>query len=217
LQWILKLTISLMAIATIAALAAQATATRKRVAGATAAALTALVGLTTLQAISRQVFVVGYAPPVEAIAVVGGAFFLFGAFVVWATQKWPRHTIPSSVGAITYSWIAIGLSLATWAIGELATQDHYASDVKSWVIILALSILAVVAGLSFRRGTALGRVLIRVVSGLALLYSAFWLHRGGLDEAIGYWPAIVLAVALSIYSLVVSLRLVRPNRRLERP
>jgi hypothetical protein len=87
-ELILKLTIALLAIATIAVLAARAAPKRKPIAGAIAAALSALVGLTTLQAISRQVFAVGYVPPVEAIGVVGGAFFLFGALVVWVIQKW---------------------------------------------------------------------------------------------------------------------------------
>ena len=85
---ILKLTISLLAVAAVAALAARAAPKRKLIAGATAAAFGALVGLITLQQISRQVFAVGFVPPAEAIVVVGGAFFLFGALVVWVIEKW---------------------------------------------------------------------------------------------------------------------------------
>ena len=89
---ILKVTISLFAVASIAVLAARAARKRKIIAGATAAALTALVGLVTFQAILTQVFTVGFVPPVEAIVAVGGVFFLFGALVVWVTQtSWPNN------------------------------------------------------------------------------------------------------------------------------
>lgn len=84
----LKLAISLLSIAGAAALVAKATPKRKILAGATAAALSALVGLTTLQAVSVQVFDVGYLPPVEEVAIVGVAFFLFGALVGWVLQRW---------------------------------------------------------------------------------------------------------------------------------
>lgn len=84
----LKLAVALLSITAVAVIVARVTLRRKVVAGAAAAALSALVGLTTLQAISGQVFEVSYVPPVEAIATVGIAFFLYGGLVGWGTQRW---------------------------------------------------------------------------------------------------------------------------------
>jgi hypothetical protein len=110
------------------------------------------------------------------------------------------------IRAVTYAWVSVGLALAAWAVWGLATEEHHASVVESWLIVLAFSVLAVAAGLTFGRGAALGPVFVRVVSSLALLYSGAWLLLGGVDDAPGYWPAIVAAVALSVYSLAVSRR-----------
>ena len=111
-----------------------------------------------------------------------------------------------SIRAVMYAWTCVGLSLAASTVWGLATEDHSASVVEAWLIVLAFSILAVAAGLTFGRGAAIGRVLVRVVSSLTLLYSAAWLLLGGVDDAPGYWPGIIVGVALSIYSLVVSRR-----------
>jgi hypothetical protein len=114
------------------------------------------------------------------------------------------HYVSFRVRAVMYAWTSVGLALAAWATWGLATEGHLPSVVEGWLIVLAFSVLAVAAGLTFGRGAAIGRVLVRVVSSLALLYSGAWLLLGGVDDAPGYWPAIVVAVALSVYSLVVS-------------
>jgi hypothetical protein len=116
------------------------------------------------------------------------------------------HDMTFRVRAVMYAWISVGLALAAWAVWGLATQDHYASVVESWLITLAFAVLALAAGLTFGGGAAIGPVLVRVVSSLAILYSGAWLLLGGVDDAFGYWPAIVAAVALSVYSLGVSRR-----------
>jgi len=110
------------------------------------------------------------------------------------------------VRAVIYAWTSIGLALAVWAVWGLATQDHYASVVESWLITFAFAVLAMAAGLTFGRGTTIGFVLVRIVSSLALLYSGAWLFLGGVDDAPGYWPAVVAAVALSVFSLGASRR-----------
>jgi hypothetical protein len=84
----LKFTIALFAVAAAAVIAARAASNYKLTVGASVAALCALVGFVTIQAISRQVFAVAYLSPLDEMAIVGCTFFLFGALVVWATQKW---------------------------------------------------------------------------------------------------------------------------------
>jgi hypothetical protein len=108
------------------------------------------------------------------------------------------------VRAVSYSWTTVGLALAAWAMWGLVMGRNYTFVVKSFLIVLGFSVLAVTAGLTFGGGAALGRVLVRLVSLLALLYSGAWLLLGGVDDAPGYWPAIVAAVGLAIYSFVVS-------------
>lgn len=102
------------------------------------------------------------------------------------------------VGAL---WALVGLALGAWAIWGLLNEDHSRSVVESWLIVLAFAVVCVAAGITFGRTGLLGRVLVRVVSVLALLYAAVWLLFGGLDDASGYWPAIVFATGLSVYAL----------------
>jgi hypothetical protein len=91
---LLKLAIAFIAIAGVAALAANASRKRRRIAGGGAAALSALAGLVTVQAVSAQVFDVGYFPSADAVAIVGTTFFLFGAAVVWGLDtRWPNKSL----------------------------------------------------------------------------------------------------------------------------
>ena len=105
-----------------------------------------------------------------------------------------------------YLWILAGVALGSWAVCGLTTEEHSKSVVESWLIVLGFAVLAVVAGLTFGCTATLGRVLIRLVSIFALLYSAVWLFLGGIDDASGYAPAIAFATVLAIYALVVSRR-----------
>jgi hypothetical protein len=91
---ILKLTISFFAVAAVAVLAAMMASKRTLIAGGTAAALSGLIGLTTVQALSAQVFDIGYLPTLDAAVIVSLVFFLFGAFVVWGWRKWwPNNSL----------------------------------------------------------------------------------------------------------------------------
>ena len=113
------------------------------------------------------------------------------------------------VRAVSFLWTGVGIALGAWAVWGLITEEHWRSVVISWLILLGFALLAVVAGVTFGTTGLLGRVLIRVVSSLALLYSAAWLLLGGLDDAPGYWPAIVVAVALAIYAFAIARRQAR--------
>ena len=108
------------------------------------------------------------------------------------------------VRAVSYLWAIVAVALAAWSLLGLATDEHSRSVITSWLIALGFSVLALAAGLTFGRTDLLGRVLVRVVSVLALLYSAAWLLLGGVEDAGGYWPAIIFAVALAIYTLVAA-------------
>jgi len=101
-------------------------------------------------------------------------------------------------------WAIVGVSLGAWAIFGLLTEDHYRSVVESWLIVLSFACVAVVGAATFARGQPIGRWLIRVVSVLALLYAVMWLLLGGVEDASGYWPAIVVGVGLSVYALAVA-------------
>src|SRR5437762_14011877 len=101
-------------------------------------------------------------------------------------------------------WLLVGLALAAWSIWGLATQDHWPSVVISLLLVLGFSVMAIVAGAVFGRTNTFGRVLIRIVSGLALIYAFAWLFLGGIDDAASYAPGIVLLVALSIYAFVAA-------------
>jgi hypothetical protein len=105
-----------------------------------------------------------------------------------------------------YLWILAGVALGTWAVWGLVTEEHSKSVVESWLIALGFAVLAVVAGVTFGRTAILGRVLIRLVSIFALLYSAVWFFLGGMDDASSYAPGIAFATVLAIYALVASRR-----------
>ena len=108
---------------------------------------------------------------------------------------------------VSWLWVAAGVALGAWASWGLATEGwEFQSVVVSWFITLSFALLAVAAGLAFLRGGALGRVLVRLVSSLALLYSAAWLLLGGVEDAGNYWPGITLGVTMSVYAFVVSRR-----------
>src|SRR5260370_34399690 len=92
-------------------------------------------------------------------------------------------------------WVAVGVALAAWSIWGLATEEHYASVVQSWLVTFAFAALAIGAGLTFGRTKMFGRALVRTVSGLALLYSLSWLFLGGGTDARSYTPAIICPVA----------------------
>ena len=108
------------------------------------------------------------------------------------------------VRAVSYAWVSIGLAMAAWAIWGLIKTSQYAFTLRPWLIVLSASVLMIAAGVMFGRGARFGRPLVRLVSWLALLYSGAWLFLGGVDDALGYWPGIVVAVALAIYSIAVT-------------
>jgi hypothetical protein len=102
------------------------------------------------------------------------------------------------VGAL---WVLVGLALGGLARWGLIYEEHSRTVVESWLIALAFALACIAAGFTFGRTGLLGRILVRIVSTLALLYSAAWLLLGGVDDASGYWPAIVFGTTLSIYAL----------------
>lgn len=108
------------------------------------------------------------------------------------------------VRVVSFLWTIVGATLAAWASWGLVTEDHSRSVITSWLIVFGFSVLALTAGLTFGRTNLLGRVLVCVVAVLSLLYSIAWLLLGGWDDAFGYWPAIILAVLLAIYSFVAA-------------
>ena len=113
------------------------------------------------------------------------------------------------VRVVSALWIAAGVVLATWGVWGLVTEGHETSVVLSWLFELGFAALAIVAGLTFARGTRVGSLLIRTVSVLALTYSLAWMFLGGIDDAGGYAPGILAFVTLSIYGLAIS----RASRR----
>jgi len=108
------------------------------------------------------------------------------------------------VRIVSALWVVVGIALAAWGVWGLATEGHETSVALSWLFELGFAALATAAGLTFVRGTRLGRLLVRTVSVLALVYSLAWLFLGGIDDASGYAPAILAFVALSIYGLAAS-------------
>ena len=102
------------------------------------------------------------------------------------------------VGAL---WAIVGAVLSVWSVWGLVTEEHFQSVVTSWLIALGPGVLAIVAGVTFGHTKLVGRVLVYIVSGLALLYALAWLFLGGVDDASSYAPAIAGGVALSIYAL----------------
>jgi hypothetical protein len=85
---VLKLAISLLAIAGSAVLAAMTVQKSRVIIGAAAASLCSLVGLSARHVVFAQTFDVGFAPSLSAVAIVACVFFLFGALVVWGMARW---------------------------------------------------------------------------------------------------------------------------------
>ena len=104
-------------------------------------------------------------------------------------------------------WLLVGIALSGYAAWGLITDEHLRPVVESWLIVLAFALVSMGAGATLGRSGLFGRVLVRLVSAAVLLYAAAWLLLGGVDDAGGYWPAIVLGVALAGYTLFAS----RPN------
>ena len=108
------------------------------------------------------------------------------------------------IRAVGFAWASIGLALVAYSIWGIVRTSQYGFMIRPWLIVLCASALMIAAGLTFGLGTRFGRPLVRLVSWLALLYSVGWLFLGGLEDALGYWPGIVVAVALAIYSIVIT-------------
>jgi len=108
------------------------------------------------------------------------------------------------VKVVSYAWAIAGFGLIAWALWGLMTESHFRSVVESWLTTLAFGMLAIVASIAFVKRTLSGRVLIRLVSVVALFYSAAWLLMGGAEEASTYWPGILVGTVLSIYALVIA-------------
>jgi hypothetical protein len=108
------------------------------------------------------------------------------------------------VKAVSSMWALIGAFLGAQAIWGLLTESHYRGVVESWLMVLAFGAVAIGGAVAFARGRSIGRWGIRIVSVLALLYSAMWLLLGGAEDASGYWLGIVVAVIASVYGLIVA-------------
>ena len=108
------------------------------------------------------------------------------------------------VRLISGLWMLVGVALAGLATLDLVTEERSRSLVESSLIVLAAALVAVTAGLTFRRPGLLGRILVRFISIAALLYAAAWLFLGGVEDASGYWPSILFGVALAVYTLLVA-------------
>src|ERR1043166_7006618 len=100
---------------------------------------------------------------------------------------------------VRFMWLTIGGALAIWAIHGLVTQPGSKNVAISWLMCLSFSLLAITAGITSLPGSLLGRVLTRVVSCLALLYTLVWLFFGGLEDAPSYAPVLLVMLVLSTY------------------
>jgi len=105
---------------------------------------------------------------------------------------------------VSIGWAIVGVALVAFAAWGLATEEHSQAVVISWLIVLAFASVAVAAAITFPKGGKSGRVFVRLASVSALLYAAMWLFLGGVEDAGGYWPCILLGVGLSVYGLVAS-------------
>jgi len=110
------------------------------------------------------------------------------------------------VRVVAFLWGLVGAAFALWGLWGLITEEHSMSVVTSWLLVLAFALLAVFAALSFGRAGVLGRVMVRLVAGLVLVYSLAWLLFGGVDDALSYLPALVCLVVLATYSFVTASR-----------
>jgi hypothetical protein len=113
------------------------------------------------------------------------------------------------IGVVSILWAAAGVALIATGARGLMVESHFESVVASWLITLACGALAVIsAALFWRRGPA-GRVLIRAISTIALIYAAAWLLLGGIEDAGTYWPWIMFSTSLAVYGLWVCGRVAR--------
>jgi len=91
---VLKLVIALLAISGASVIATRGVSRFKVVAGATTASTSSFFGLVARNVVDAQIFEIAYLPSLSKSAIVGCAFFLFGALVAWATERWwPNHRI----------------------------------------------------------------------------------------------------------------------------
>ena len=86
----------------------------------------------------------------------------------------PRH-----IRIIGTLWTLVGVALVAWAIWGLIVEEHYRSVVESWLIALGYGAFALLGGLPVALGTALGRIPVRIVAVLGLLYIAAYIVFGG--------------------------------------
>lgn len=99
-----------------------------------------------------------------------------------------------------------GGALTAWAVWGLATQNHSSSVVVSWLIVLAFASVLVTLAATFGRTRLVGRALLGITSLVFVLYALAWLLLGGVEDAGGYWPALVLGVVFFGYANYVSYR-----------
>jgi hypothetical protein len=113
------------------------------------------------------------------------------------------------VSAVSILWAIAGLGLIALAVHGLTTQSQFESVVTSWLITLGCGALAIIAAVAFWHRGLVGRVLIRTISVLALIYAAAWLLLGGVEDAGSYWPWIMFSGILAVYGLWVTHRVAR--------
>jgi hypothetical protein len=102
--------------------------------------------------------------------------------------------------------VLLGVCLALWAIRGLVVEEWSRSALESWLIIVAFATVLVGAGLALGRSQLLGRALLGLACVVMFLYAAAWLFLGGVEDAGGYWPFIVLGVAFASYASLTCLR-----------
>ena len=105
------------------------------------------------------------------------------------------------ITAVSVLWGTAGVALIGLAAHGLATESHFRSVVESWLFTLGYGTFAVIAAVTFWRRGLSGRVLIRIVSVLALIYAAAWVLFGGIEEASTYSPWIIASISIAVYAL----------------
>ncbi len=95
------------------------------------------------------------------------------------------------------------------AVRGLTVESHFESVVASWLITLGAGVLAVISAVLFWRGSLVGRLLVRAISAVALIYAAAWVLLGGIADAGTYWPWVVFSTSLAVYGLWVCGRVAR--------
>lgn len=102
--------------------------------------------------------------------------------------------------------VLLGVALAAWALWGLVTEEHSSSVVTSWLIVLAFAFVLVALAATFGQTKFLGSALLGAVSLVFILYTLAWLFLGGIEDAAGYWPGIVLGFVFFAYANYVSCR-----------